>query len=430
ALIFVFYHVRFIFKQTELIEDYDLAVVSPGISPFSEFYSSALLHAKEVIGEVELAWRLSNDVWIAITGSNGKTTTTALITQMLEDAGKSSYAVGNIGEPCVSEVHRLCLDSQLDYLVSEVSSFQLYSTSSFAPRIAILLNITPDHLEWHKSFTHYANSKKKIFANLSETDLAISNYDDEHLRPLHRELINENKRLVLVSEREFTESPTKEDFDHKLAGWVQDNALHLRWEEKTFKLIDIADMRLKGLHNYFNALCASLAALELGISIEEIVSTLKAFKALEHRIEYVTHVDGIAYYNDSKATNTDATIKAINSFASKEIVLLLGGHDKGGDLEHFSHLATQRCKAIVCYGEAQQRFLDSLTQTAEADQTALASADHMLDAVLVASSLAEKGDVILLSPACSSFDEFSGFEERGRIFKEFVNKQAQVSLQG
>ncbi len=419
------------FEECQEIQGhYDLAIVSPGISPFTDFYKSAKEHSDEIIGEIEFAYRISINPWLAITGTNGKTTTTSLIEHILQNAHRGAHAVGNIGPASVTKALELRQEGNSeDYLVAEVSSFQLFGCKHFKPKVAILLNITPDHVEWHQSLTHYINSKKKVFQNLDDESLGIINLDDENSHAIERELMLANKKLAFVSTKSsYDEGALYHISTLENSAWYEQGSLYIKQGNSIKELIACDELQIQGEHNYFNAMCAALCASYLGISLSEIQEALKTFKALEHRIEFVNRIDGVSFYNDSKATNVDAVLKALTAFPKKEIVLLVGGHDKKTDLAEFSYKAVRACKAVVCFGEAQERFLEALTQANRQEQdVSLAKAKNLKEALEVGKSLASSGDVVLLSPACSSFDEFSGYEERGRKFKEYVSEIAKIS---
>ena len=395
---------------TEKVEgNFDICVASPGISEFSDFYTSAREASQEIMSEPEFAYRLSPREWVAITGTNGKTTTTSLVNYMFSLAGRPSVAVGNIGTVPLS-----CVDERKDdeVFVAELSSFQLACTSQFHPRAAALLNITPDHVAWHKTHENYITAKLKAFDNMTADDLAVVCIADEGSASQLDYIANTGVR---VCEVDF------EDSGSSNTAFVSMGKLKVRRDGVLIELCDVDDMLIAGQHNVLNALTASALALELGLSAAQVVEALKSFSALEHRIEPVCSVDDVEYFNDSKATNTDATLKALTAFPNKDIVLMLGGHDKGTELEQFCEEVCKRVKAVVCFGDARDRFITNMVAARESYNVEIAEAEHLLDAVDVAYSIAEPGDVVLFSPACSSFDEFSGFEERGRRFKELVH---------
>ncbi|WP_418742500.1 UDP-N-acetylmuramoyl-L-alanine--D-glutamate ligase [Enorma massiliensis] len=401
--------VRFVFG-TELVEgDYDVCVASPGISEFSAFFARGREHALAIMGEPEFAWRLSPEHWIAVTGTNGKTTTTSLVNHILNESGRASVAVGNIGLAPIAAVDDRAPGS---WFAAELSSYQLATTSMLHPRVAVLMNITPDHLAWHGTLDAYAAAKRKIFANQEPGDLAVVCVEDAGARAA---LSAARSTGAAVCELSHDDSGTAS------AAFCDEGVLVVRLNGVEHRLVPTAELRIRGAHNELNALAAAAAALWVGASDEDVRAALVSFTALEHRIEPVAQIDGVRYINDSKATNTDAVEKALTAFPDEPVVLLLGGSDKGTPLEEFvEDVVHSTVRAVVCFGNARQRFLDAFVEAAGRHDIDVAEAEDLADAVDVARSLAERGDVVLLSPACASFDEFSGFEERGRAFKELV----------
>lgn len=384
---------------------YDLCIASPGISQFSRFYENAQQASDEVISEVEFAWRESaqDSRWVAVTGTNGKTTTTTLATHILKAAGERVEAVGNIGNTCIEAVAQ----GKSDVYVAETSSFQLASMKYFAPQAAILLNITPDHLYWHMTYENYAEAKARVFANMDERGLAVVNVDDEGVQQVLPEIKAKGVRLCEVS---------LADTGAAWAAFCRDGVLVVRRGGEEFLLANRDELAIKGDHNVINALCAAAAAMEAGASAEAAREGLRSFKPLEHRLEPCGQIDSVTFVNDSKATNVDATLKALSAYPKGKAVFLLGGHDKGTDLTDLVKAAEATCKAVVCFGAAGERFM----QAFEGSALAHTQAAHMEDALDEAMSIAQPGDTVVLSPACSSFDEFDSFEHRGRVFKHLV----------
>ena len=397
---------------TEDVEgSYDLCVCSPGISPLTPFFKSAERASTEVVSEPEFAWRESPDRWVAITGTNGKTTTTTLTRDLLRAGGLSAQEIGNIGTLATSQLRSRTPGS---WFVAELSSFQLACASRLHPRVAVLLNVTPDHLAWHGTAEAYAEAKERIYANLGEGDLAVLSDDDATCVAIAGRLDARGIRVCHISCTRRPEAPER--------AWVDDGRLVVRLDGVEHRLVTIDELPIKGEHNWENALAAAACALEVGVGEGAVVSGLLAFRPLAHRIETVAEVDGIRYVDDSKATNVDAAEKALTAFPKGRIVLLLGGHDKGTDLGGLARKVADSCKAVVCFGEAGERFEAAMRDGANGAGSPLRvlRAGHLADAVGVARFAAEPGDVVLLSPACSSFDEFSGFEERGDAFKGIV----------
>jgi len=396
----------------EVEGSFDLAVASPGISEFSDFFLSAAAHAAQIIGEPELAWRESPRDWVAITGTNGKTTTTTLTRDLLRAGGLDAEAVGNIGTLAIGEVAGR---HDGEWFVAELSSYQLATSHELHPRVATLLNITPDHLSWHRSHERYAAAKERVFANLTPADLAIVSCEPGCAAIMARL----EARGLRVCRLDAADQGTP------CAAFVRDGLLVVRLDGAEHGLVRVDELIIKGSHNVENALASAAAALELGVADEDVRRGLRAFHALEHRIEPCGEAAGIRFVNDSKATNVDAVLKALTAFEPGSVVLLAGGTDKGTDLAGLADAICATCHAVVCFGEAGERFLEAFHCAATRTGAGLSvlSAAHLADALDVAVAAARPGDVVLLSPACASFDEFSGFEERGRVFKGLVADQ-------
>jgi UDP-N-acetylmuramoylalanine--D-glutamate ligase len=379
--------------------DQDLIVVSPGV-PYEQ---PQLQHARErglpVIGEIELAAQFVPGHVIAITGSNGKTTTTSLCGDILTAGGKKALVGGNIGTPAISFAEQADADT---WSVLEISSFQLETVETFHPEIAAILNITPDHLDRHHTFANYVAAKERIFENQDKNDYAILNADNEPCVEIGKGV----KSQVLWFSRL-----------HEV-----DRGAFLRSEEIVFRgskgeqpVMPVGDMLLKGAHNVENVLAAVCVGIAAGVAPEQIRKAVSQFKAVEHRLEYTATVNGVEYYNDSKATNVDATIKALESF-KKGVHLILGGKDKGSPYTVLNGLLRDRVKAVYTIGAAATKI------EAEVKGVEVIHAEMLENAVKLASQRAVKGDVVLLAPACASFDQFQSYEHRGRIFKDLVHK--------
>lgn len=382
---------------------FDLCIASPGISQNSAFYQAGVAAAKELVGECEYAYRLSPKDWIAVTGTNGKTTTTSLVAHLLNAAGKLAYPCGNIGDTCTESVdHRRAGET----LVAEMSSYGLASTSRFAPAVAALLNITPDHLSWHGSLEAYAAAKLKVFANMGPGCTAVVCDEVPDSAQLAASLRARGVRVVTVGSDSGADCAF-EDGQH---------ALCVRLDGKLHRLVTVDELKIKGSHNVMNALAAAACALAYGCDDQGVIAGLKDFAPLEHRIEPVAEVDGVGYFNDSKGTNVDATLVALKAFPGRPIVLLLGGRDKGTDLAPLVEACDGPVRTVICYGEAGKRFFDAFGSS----PVERMSAKGMREAFSEAVKIANPGDVVLLSPACASFDEFNSFEHRGEVFKELV----------
>lgn len=415
--------------DTEKVDGaFQLCVASPGISQFSSFYQSAQAASDEVISEVELAWRESREraVWIAVTGTNGKTTTTALACHLLQQAGFAACAVGNIGDTCIEAV---AADKWTHY-VAETSSYQLASTVDFAPNVAVVLNITPDHLAWHRSHEAYACAKWKVLENLSGTDgaVAVIGAVNDETRAMIRQLkasgADRGFSYVPIGAKEGLSQDMRTVCGAENAAFVgSDGMLTVALNGVEFPLLPQQQLQLEGAHNRENALAAAAAALAVGAPASAVAEGLASFRALEHRIEPAGTVAGVACFNDSKATNVDATLAAISAFEPARPIFLLGGRDKGTDLAPLVGACNVHAKAVVCFGESRERFLEAFEQMGE-PQIEVLQASCMEDALDVGLSIACAGDVLVLSPACASFDEFSCFEERGDVFKALVARRA------
>ncbi len=405
---------RVVWDAEELDRAYDLAVASPGLPCGSALYRSALERCGEVVSEPELAWRESPRDWVAVTGTNGKTTTTSLIRHLFEEADRPVRAVGNIGLPpvaCVAD------RAEGEVFAAELSSFQLHGTDRFAPRAAVLLNVTPDHLEWHGTFEAYAADKERVFANMTERDLCVLG-NDGPCRAIADRLRMRGLRVIVLEQVPCACGAE--------GAWLSgDGRLTVRLGGRDHGLCRWDEMALKGPHNLQNSLAAAAVALFMGVSDEAVSQGLLSFSPLAHRVEPCGEVDGVFFVDDSKATNTDAVLKALAAFEPGRIVLLLGGHDKGTDLTDLARDAVGRCRAVVAYGEAGERIERALRDVAAVSPGAdVLRAATMAEAFDAACAAARPGDTVLLSPACSSFDEFSGYKQRGEVFQRLVGERA------
>lgn len=381
-------------------EGFDLVVASPGISPSRPLLSSAMASGIPVISELELAYRNSVAPFVAVTGTNGKTTTTALVTHLLRAAGRSAVAVGNIGVPAVSVAPAMGPDG---IVVAECSSFQLALTLDFHPRVAVLLNITPDHIDWHGSLEAYCADKGRVFANLEAGDVAVVDVDDAGSGRWVDAVRQRGARVVQVG---LTDGDAR----------VEDGWLVVDGVGSDGRLVRVEELLIRGVHNISNALAASAVALAFGVPPEAVREGLRTFEPIEHRLEPVATVRGVEYVNDSKATNPDAVMKALTAFGSSPVIVLLGGRNKGNDFRPLAEACRAVCRVAVLYGEARLE-LESAFESVGAPHV---SASTMAEALASAESVALPGDVVLLSPACASFDEFSDYEDRGRRFADAV----------
>jgi len=385
----------------------DLIVVSPGVPLDTPELVQARNFGRPIIGELELAARFLRGKTLAITGSNGKTTTTTLVGEILEQAGFSTLVGGNIGVPVVALIDESTPET---WSVLEVSSFQLESTEQFHPEIAVILNITPDHLDRHGTFENYARAKERIFAMQGADDFLVLNADNVRAA---QAAPRAHSRIYWFSlERTVPQG-----------AWVEAGHVVFRSakEAATEPILPLHSIPLKGEHNVENVLAAVCAARLAGAPAEVIRRAIEKFKAVEHRLEYVTTVNGVEFFNDSKATNVDATAKAIAAF-NTPIHLILGGKDKNSDYTLLSELLRRHVRAIYTIGSAASKIESQLRGV-----VSLHSCETLDKAVGAAASAAHPGEVVLLAPACSSFDQFESYEHRGRVFKELVNEWRGVS---
>lgn len=386
----------------------ELIVMSPGV-PLS---IPPVVKARElgipVISEPELAFRYSDVPFVAITGTNGKTTTTTLTAFLLEKEGRKVVAGGNIGLPLISQCPQM---SANDIVVAEMSSFQLESVDSFCPKVAVVMNLTPDHLDRHKTMEAYAAAKANIFKNQGPEEYLLLNKDDAIVAAM---AAGAKSHVYYFSQQEILDEGI----------WLEDGNLVYRLDKNGAPqvLIPAAEIGIVGSHNWQNAMAASLAALLMGQQPEIIAERLRAFKGVAHRMEPVATIDGVLYVNDSKGTNPDSTEKALGSYGERPIVLIAGGRNKGSDMAVLVPLMRAHCRGVVLVGEATGDFIDAFERTGYTDYVCT---DSFEDAVAKAREMAQSGDVVLLSPACASWDMFDNFEQRGDLFKELVKDYAE-----
>lgn len=376
----------------------ELVIVSPGVRDSKPFLSKARHRMIPVWSEVELAYRLTDKRIIAITGTNGKTTVTRMVGEMFRRADRDVVVAGNIGFPLVKALDRGGPDATL---VAEVSSFQLMNTDRFRPFIGALLNVTPDHLDWHGDFEDYVSAKLKLFRNQEKSDFAVLNRTDpqaERFASVCR------ARVVYFDRNELVEEGI---------GLKDGKVIH-RGARETI-ICDLDKVGLAGPHNVDNILAASAVAVLAELPAEAIRDALYAFKGLPHRLELVTEVGGVRFYNDSKATNPDAAMKALEAF-STSVVWIGGGRSKGNDLRPLAKAAREKAKEIVLFGESASELAGLL----EGD-LAVHEVSSLEEAVEAAAAVAVPGDTVLLSPGCASFDQFTGYVERGAAFKKAVS---------
>ncbi|MEA4816027.1 MAG: UDP-N-acetylmuramoyl-L-alanine--D-glutamate ligase [Lachnospiraceae bacterium] len=384
----------------DIIDGFDYVVLSPGIDKSLPFVKKAEELHIPIIGEIELGYIFTPCNIIGITGTNGKTTTTALTGEIFKTEYPGTQVVGNIGVPYCGKVMELNYN---DWVVAELSSFQLESIIDFKPKISAVLNITPDHLNRHKTMENYIAAKENIFKNQLYEDFTVLNYECEYCRAMEKKT---RARVMFFS--------SKRKLDAGI--YIEDDNIIVKWNGINEKLINVNELNILGEHNYENAMAASCMALCAGISLENIRKTLRSFVAVEHRIEFVRSFEGVDYYNDSKGTNPDAAIKAVKAMR-KPVVLIGGGYDKKSDYTEWILSFENKVKSLVLIGETAKE----IEKTArENGFNSVKNANSFEEAILMAKEDAKEGDCVLLSPACASWDMFKNYEERGRIFKEFV----------
>lgn len=386
-------------KHIENVENIDLVVVSPGV-PLDLPFIKNIKEKVEIIGEVELSYRLSNlPKIIGITGTNGKTTTTSLVSSIFKEAKEDVFTVGNIGNPVIDTVDVATKES---VLVTELSSFQLESIDTYKPHISAILNFSEDHLNRHHTMEEYIKAKCNIYKNQDENDYLILNYDDI----LVRNLRDTKAKKIYFSCDSILEKGVYLDEN-------EDIIINI---DKKINLMNKNELKIKGKHNVQNAMAGIAISYIYGIDVFIIKNALKNFSGVEHRQELVKNINGITFINDSKATNPDSSIKAINSY--ENIILIAGGMDKENDFENLLENAKGRVKSLVLLGETAQKIKDLALKKGFDDVNIVA---NMKEAVSMSYEKANEGDIVLLSPACASWDMYKSFEVRGRDFKENVN---------
>ncbi|MBI3354771.1 MAG: UDP-N-acetylmuramoyl-L-alanine--D-glutamate ligase [Nitrospirae bacterium] len=386
----------------------DLIVISPGVPYRSEHLLKAKDKGIPVISEIELAYNFLKSPVIGITGTNGKSTVTTLTGELLKAYKKDVFIGGNLGTALTDAV---LANKKWEQVVAEISSFQLEAIKDFRPRIAVLLNITPDHLDRYDSMDEYVWAKKRIFENQGREDFATLNADDPYTDEIMKDIKSE---AVLFSRLKRVDMGVYEK-----QGEIVTNI-----SGKDEAVIKIDNLRIKGVHNIENAMAAIAASQLAGCPVSLMRPALKGFSGLEHRLELARVVDGVKYINDSKGTNVGAVVKSLEGF-SEPVILIAGGLDKGSDFTPLREFVKDKVRLLILIGKAKEKIADAI-----GDLTDTIFASSLEDAVNIASHKADKGDVVLLSPACASFDMFKNFEDRGRVFKEAVNKLTGSKGQG
>ena len=385
--------------QTKTFLEQDLIVVSPGVDLKIEPIQAAWNKGIQVISEIELAYQFIDIPIIAVTGTNGKTTTVLLIGEMLKQDGKKVGVGGNVGDPLILFAEG---GDRWEVLVAEISSFQLEAIEDFRPKISVLLNITEDHLDRYNKYEEYIQAKCRIFTNQNSGDVAVLNKDDPVIMGFERKV--KAKKILFSLRKRLKEGAFSNG---------QKMILRLGAKEESYPL---AKTSLKGVHNVENMMAALTAARTFGCTKEAVEAVLNRFEGLEHRLEFVREIEGVRFYNDSKGTNVGSVVKSLQSF-SEPIILIAGGKDKNGDLSPLRELLQARVQRLILIGEAKERMNREL-----GDLTDTAMVKTLEEAVHLAYESAKKGYVVLLSPACSSFDMFKDYKERGRVFKEAVRR--------
>lgn len=395
-------NIEFYFGTNDVpLNHIDLIVKSPGIPPNLDIIKRAKVKGIEVITDLELAYRISpNSNFIAITGTNGKTTTTTLVGQFFKKGGFTTHVAGNIGVGILWDVVN---SSKEDVFVIEASSFQLENTLKFNPKISLILNITPDHLNWHNSLDNYIKAKKKIFLNQTEREYTILNYDDPLLKGMKDEI---KANLIWFS------------VDNKLSKgiYIENGYVVINDGNKIEKVLKTDEIKILGKHNLENVLASVAIGWIMELDKNVMKDVLRTFPGVEHRIEYVDTIDGVKFYNDSKGTNPEASIKAIEA-VEPPIILIAGGHDKGSEFDDFILSFKDKVKFMVLLGDTKEKIKNTALRYGFNNVYIV---DNMEEAVLKSYELAESGDNILLSPACASWDMYNSFEMRGNDFKKAV----------
>ena len=384
--------------NARILKGASMVVPSPGVPPGNDLLVEAQKKNIPVISEIELAYWFLKVPVIAVTGTNGKTTTTTLLGEILKCSGKKTFVGGNIGTPLIEYVEGL---QKEDFIVAEISSFQLQWIEKFRPFIAVLLNITCDHINYHGSFAEYRRIKTRVFANQTKEDFAILNAADP-----------EQKGIAKTIRAQIARFSSKNVLQKGI--FIKDNNVLLRMPGENEELYPLSIINLPGLHNVENVMAAIMAARFCGCSQENIIAAVTAFCGLPHRIEFVGEKNSIKFYDDSKGTNVGSVVRALETF-SRPVILLLGGRDKDGDFETLKPLLAAKAKKVILFGEARNRIASLIGK----DMPTLKKV-KLRDAIESAYKNAQPSDIILLSPGCASFDEFANYKERGNFFKDVV----------
>ncbi len=389
--------------EPEDMSRFDMLILSPGVAPGLPFIEDAKAQGAEIIGELEIAYRVGHGNYVAITGTNGKTTTTTLVGEIFKAAARKTYVVGNIGVAVISKALSAEDDS---WLITETSSFQLETIRDFCPQISAILNLTPDHMDRHKTMQNYIDAKARVFENQTKDQYCIINYDDAEC---HKLIAKCNATPVPFSRRE----------ELGFGAFVKNDKIVIRDADgSTVEICDTQDLQIPGMHNLENALAACAIAYFAGIDTEIIAKVVREFRGVEHRIELCNEIDGIKFVNDSKGTNPDAAIRAIEAMKNN-IILIAGGYDKNASFDEFAAAFDGKVKALLLLGKTATKIKEAAEKAGFTNSVIL---KDMETCVREAYRMAQPGDVVLLSPACASWDMYTSFEQRGMHFKECVRE--------
>jgi len=384
--------------NADILNGADMVVPSPGVPPYNDILAAAVKKKIPVMSEIELAYRFLKKPIVAVTGTNGKTTTTSLLGEIFVRAGKKVFVGGNIGNPLIEYAGTA---QEEDFVIAEISSFQLQWIEKFHPFVAILLNITCDHVNYHGSFDEYRNIKAAVFANQVKSDLAVLNAEDPSQEVMAAGIQAQVSRFSSIHEV-------------KKGIYLKENNLVHEMFDGTREQYPQNMIKLPGLHNVENVMAAVVAARFCGCSRESIIAAVAGFRGLPHRIEYAGEKRKIRFYDDSKGTNVGSVVRALDTF-SEPVILLLGGRDKDGDFDTLQPLLSKKAKKIILFGEARDRIESLIGNVVVTEKKRT-----LREAIEGAYKDAAAGDVVLLSPGCASFDEFKNYKERGNFFKEVV----------
>ncbi|MEI3244767.1 MAG: UDP-N-acetylmuramoyl-L-alanine--D-glutamate ligase [Lachnospiraceae bacterium] len=389
-----------------LMDTLDMVVLSPGVPTDLPVVLKMKEKKIPIIGEVELAYQTGAGTVYAITGTNGKTTTTALLGKIMDEYYPEVYVVGNIGTPYTSVSTQMTKNA---VTVAEISSFQLETIRAFHPHVSAILNITEDHLNRHHTMEEYIRVKELITENQTMQDVVVLNYEDEVLRAFGEKIRGQVQVLYFSSQRSLSEGIC-----------LEGEEIVLRWKKEEIRILNVHEQHLLGMHNYENIMAAIAMAYCAGVPVDSIRQSVKTFQAVEHRIEYVTEIDGVAYYNDSKGTNPDAAIKGIQAM-NRPTLLIGGGYDKESSYEDWIRAFDGKVRYLVLIGQTKEKIAKAARALGFTD---IIMEETLEEAVTTCARLARPGDAVLLSPACASWGQFPNYEVRGKMFKEYIMRMA------